>query len=84
MLEVYNKRYENNIKKFLETGNPEDLGDLQALKIKDYGKILELLLKLIGQDAPQPVRVEINNTNNTTTNLTTQNIEELFKLLDNK
>lgn len=81
MLEVYNKRYEISIKKFLDTGNPEDLGDLQSLKIKDYSKILEMLLKLLGQDAPQPLRVEINNNTTNNTQVNSQNLEELFKML---
>lgn len=82
MLEVYNKRYEVNIKKFLETGNPVDLGDLQSLNIKDYGKMLDLLLKLLGQEAPKPLRVEINHNTTNNTQVNSQNIEDLFKMLE--
>jgi len=54
--------------------------ELQNLRIKDYGKILELLVKLVSADSqPPPVKVEITNTN---AGLSSENIEALFEMLN--
>jgi hypothetical protein len=76
---MFNKRYETNIKKYLESGNLEDLGpELQNLKIKDYSKILEMLLNLVmtEKEAPTPqVNVQVNNAG---VGLSSENIRRTF------
>lgn len=51
MLAAAHKLHGNKIKKFLQTGNQADLGDLQIESLDAYRKILETLLTLTGQNS---------------------------------
>lgn len=50
MLAVTHKVNGEKYKKFLMTGNPADLGDLEVGSIKQYKEVIELLFKLTGQE----------------------------------
>lgn len=48
----------NAIKKFLQTGNPDDLGGLPLGSFRQYKEVLELLIKASGQDKISTVNVK--------------------------
>lgn len=49
MLSAAHKMYGSKIKKYLQTGDPKDLGGLQIESLDSYRKILETLMTLTGQ-----------------------------------
>jgi hypothetical protein len=53
LIAAANKKFGERIKKYLQTENPDDLGDLQITSLDGYRKAVELLHKLTGQDKAQ-------------------------------
>lgn len=58
IISAANQRFGDQIKKYLQSGNPADLGDLQITSLDGYRKAIELLQKLTGLDK-QPVKGEM-------------------------
>lgn len=54
-LAVYQKLAGQHFQKYLQTGKEEDLGDFRNMSFKTYKELLELLLKLTGQEAAKKV-----------------------------
>lgn len=52
LISAANKLYGERIKRYLQTEDPNDLGDLQIKNLDGYRKAVELLQKLTGQDKP--------------------------------
>jgi|SRR6185312_8440515 len=52
MISAANKMHGEAIKKYLQTEDPADLGDLKITTLDGYRKAVELLQKLTGQDKP--------------------------------
>jgi hypothetical protein len=59
LISAANKLYGERIKRYLQTENPEDLGDLQISSLDGYRKAIELLQKLTGQDKQQKGEVTV-------------------------
>lgn len=53
LLAAANQMHGEAIKKYLQSGNPDDLGALQIQTLDGYRKAVELLQKLTGQDKQQ-------------------------------
>jgi hypothetical protein len=47
-----------HMKKYLMSGNPEDLGPFRIMSFKTYQSVVETLVKLTGQDNQKTVKVE--------------------------
>lgn len=54
-MSVFHKLWNTKFKKFLQTGNEEELGDLKGMSFKVYKDISESILKLTGQDKKQQI-----------------------------
>lgn len=54
-LAVYQKMAGEKFQKYLQSGKIEDLGDFKDMSFKTYKDLLEMLLKLTGQDANKKV-----------------------------
>lgn len=52
---VFHKLWSTKFKKFLQTGNESELGDLKGMSFKVYKDISENIMKLTGQDKKQQV-----------------------------
>jgi hypothetical protein len=52
----------DKIKRFLQTGDPNELGDFAPDTLEKYRKSIELLLKLTGQDGNKKVAGEVKHT----------------------
>lgn len=63
-LAVANKMHAKKLKKYLQTGNPEDLKgiDFTPTSMRQYKDVVDLLMKLTGQDKQQKVSGEIKHT----------------------
>lgn len=65
-LAAANKLNSRRLKKFIQTGDPKDLGDAASItpsSVKQYREVAELLLKLTGQDGKhQKITGEIQHT----------------------
>lgn len=55
-LAVYRKMAGEKFQKYLQSGKIEDLGDFQNMTFKNYKDLLEMLLKLTGQEQPKKVQ----------------------------
>jgi hypothetical protein len=59
----FNKLFGDKLRRFLQTGKEEDLGDLKGqMTLKSYQQTLDLLLRLTGQDKDKNVSGEILHT----------------------
>jgi len=58
LLSATNKYHGEAIKKYLQTGDPSDLGELQINSLQGYTRAVELLQKLTGQDKQQKLLVD--------------------------
>lgn len=58
LLSVTHQMHSDRIKKFLQTGDPSELGTLQINSLQGYKQGVELLQKLTGQDKQQNVKVD--------------------------
>lgn len=56
MLAAAHKQQGDRIKKYLQTGNEDDLGDMKISSIGAYSKVVELLLKTTGQERQQTIQ----------------------------
>lgn len=54
-MSVFHKLWSTKFKKFIQTGNEAELGDLKDMSFKVYKDISENILKLTGQDKKQQV-----------------------------
>lgn len=54
-MSVFHKLWSTKFKKFLQTGDEKELGDVKGMSFKVYKDISENLLKLTGQDKKQQV-----------------------------
>jgi len=54
-LAVAHKQHGLAMKKYLETGDPSDLGEFSLKNLSQYRTMVELLLKLTGQDRAKPL-----------------------------
>jgi hypothetical protein len=54
-MSVFHKLWSTKFKKFLQTGNEAELGDLKGMSFKVYKDISENILKLTGQDKKQQI-----------------------------
>lgn len=54
MLSVANRHNGDKLRKYLQEGNPEVLGDLQITSIQGYKTMVELFQSLTGQESPKP------------------------------
>lgn len=62
MLAAANKMNGDKLKKFIQTGDSRELGDLNITSLKQYRDAVELLLKLTGQDRKVEVKGEQKTT----------------------
>ena len=63
---AFNKLNGDKLRRFVQTGKEEDLGDLKGqMTLKAYQQTLELLLRLTGQDKDKNVSGEILHTHRT-------------------
>lgn len=53
---AYQKMAGEKFQKYLQSGKIEDLGEFKDMSLKQYRDLLELLLKLTGQEAPKKVQ----------------------------
>jgi hypothetical protein len=58
-LAVYRKMAGEKFQKYLQSGKIEDLGDFKDMSFKTYKDLLELLLKLTGQEPTKKVQGEV-------------------------
>lgn len=58
LLSAANKKYGDRIKKYQQTGDESELGDLSISSLKQYRETVEMLMKLTGQDK-QPSKTEV-------------------------
>lgn len=56
MLAAAHKQQGDRIKKYLQTGNEDDLGEMRISSIGAYSKVLEMLIKTTGQDRQQTIQ----------------------------
>lgn len=59
LLASANVLWGTKLKKFQQTGDPNELGDLSIASFKQYKETLELLIKATGQDKPQQAQVNV-------------------------
>ena len=83
---VFHKLYSAKFKKFLQTGNEEELGDLKGFSFKVYKDLSENIMKLTGQDKKQQVvsgevvhRVEVPPASKA---LTPKDASNILKVID--
>jgi hypothetical protein len=55
MLAVAHKQQGDKLKRYLQTGNEDDLGEMKISSIAGYSKVLETVIKVTGQDREQTV-----------------------------
>lgn len=60
LLAAAHKQQGDKLKKYLQSGDPSQLGDLQITSIKNYKEVLELLMKATGQEKTQVVHHKID------------------------
>lgn len=60
MLAAAHKQQGDKIKRYLQTGNEDDLGEMKISSIAGYSKVLELVVKVTGQDRQQTVTHQHN------------------------
>jgi hypothetical protein len=89
LLSSAHRRYGDRIKKFLQTGDEAELGDLSITSIKQYKEVVEILMKMSGADnkkeithkgkveGPQPVVIDVGSKT-----LTPQVAERLLAVLE--
>lgn len=61
MLAAAHKLHGDKLKKFLQTGNEKDLGDVKIENLEQYRKAADVLLKLTGQSNTQKVAGEVTH-----------------------
>lgn len=49
-MSVYHKMWGDKFKRFIQTGNPEELSDFRNMSFKNYKDFTDMLLRLTGQD----------------------------------
>jgi hypothetical protein len=89
---VYQKLAGDKFKRYLQSGTVEDLGDFKDISFKTYKDLLELLLKLTGQDATKKVQgvvehrhsVEAGLVADGKKNLTPEQAELILRALNTK
>ena len=86
-MSVYHKMFNDKFKKYLQTGNPEDLGDFEHMSFKQYKDNVEMLLKLTGQDTQQRVSGTIthkvvDSQVDTVRTISPQEAAEILKTID--
>jgi hypothetical protein len=59
LLSAAHKQYGDRIKRYIQTGNEEELGDLKVKSLKDYKEVVSLVMSLTGQ-GPQQGTKNIN------------------------
>lgn len=55
LMAATHKLHGDRVIRFLQTGNPADLGDMRIDSLEGYRKVVEILLKLTGQDSQKKV-----------------------------
>jgi len=69
LLAAARRRYSDKLKKYIQTGDEKDLGDIAAIdSLKDLLKISEGLLKITGQDRVKSVKTDNTQTMNVNLN----------------
>lgn len=58
-LAMMEKKYGTKIARFLQTGNEDDLGDLKDWGLHQYKQLMELFLKVTGQDGTKRVQIGV-------------------------
>lgn len=86
-MSVYHKMFNDKFKKYLQTGNPADLGDFEHMSFKQYKDNVEMLLKLTGQDTKQQVSGTITHKmadvgTDTVKTISPQEAAEILKTID--
>lgn len=96
LLSAVHKQQGGKLKKYIQTGDEGELGDMRITSIKNYKEVLELLIKATGQDRQQTIehRHQISASSNKEegrtidiTNLASASSSqalEIFKALDKK
>jgi hypothetical protein len=90
LLAAAHKQHGDKVKKYLQTGDKSELGELQITSIKNYKETLELLLKSTGQDSEKTVRHKIETSGPATVNInnlhasSSSDAAELMKILTAK
>ena len=62
LLAAANKQFGDKLKKYIQTGDPRELGDLNINSLKQYRDAVDLLLKLTGQSNKVTVGGEVTQT----------------------
>ncbi len=65
-LAVIQKRIGNDLKRYLQTGNKDDLGDAKDWGLHQFKQLVEMLLKLTGQDGQKTIGVNVKGSVNHT------------------
>jgi hypothetical protein len=58
LLASANKMFGDRLKRYIQTGDPNELGDLKIDSLKQYKDAVDLLLKLTGQDRENKMTVK--------------------------
>lgn len=68
LLAVANKQHGEKLKRYLQTGDPKELGNFDIKSIKQYKEVIEMLTKITGQDkkpaSPGTVAVSVTPSGN--------------------
>lgn len=62
VLAAANKQHGLKLKKFLQSGNEQDLGDLSINSLKQYREAVEMLMKMTGQDSKKTAEITHHHT----------------------
>lgn len=90
LLSTVHTRFDTNFSKFHQTKDPEDLGPFQQIDgglLKEYRSNLDLLFRLMGQDAKSikgGPQVNVNVTSNGDTNVDFEDAEAYLKKANDK
>lgn len=61
LLAVAHKQFGLKLKRYIQTGDEKELGDLSIKSLEGYRKAIDLLLRITGQDQKQTVKGEVKH-----------------------
>lgn len=88
MLAAAHKQHGDRIKRYLQTGNEAELGDMLISSVRAYKEVLELITKITGQERQQHVQhvhqITTDGSIALPSNPTSDQAEQLLRLLASK
>ena len=84
VLSATHKMHGDRIKRYMQTGDEAELGDLAINSMQGYKTAIELLMKLTGQDKESRVQHNVQHTieTNTVLDVTQEHSSDLLKILE--